>query len=193
MKLLRKIRYFYLKRYKPLTYSRLVGVKIGENTRLIGLPDWGSEPWLVSVGSHTVISFDCAFITHDGATSVFRNEEAYKNVLKYGRIVIGNHCFIGARSTLLPNVKVGDLSIVAAGSMVTKSIPPGEVWGGVPARFISTTKAYADKCKRNTPRYDVENYRKNFKEEVLKMTAPRTADEGIGQGGLFEPKSHGRN
>ena len=41
-----------------------------------------------------------------------------------------------------------------------------EVWGGVPAHYIMKTKDYADKCKENTPVYDLENYRKNFREEV---------------------------
>ena len=38
--------------------------------------------------------------------------------------------------------------------------------GGVPAHYIMKTKDYADKCKENTPIYDLENYRKNFREEV---------------------------
>lgn len=38
--------------------------------------------------------------------------------------------------------------------------------GGVPAHYIMKTKDYADKCKENTPVYDLENYRKNFREEV---------------------------
>lgn len=78
----------------------------------------------------------------------------------------GNNCFIGARSTILPGVTIGDNSIVAVGAVVNKSIPSGEVWGGVPAHYIMKTKDYADKCKENTPIYDLENYRKNFREEV---------------------------
>ena len=89
-----------------------------------------------------------------------------KGTLKFGRIRIGNNCFIGARSTILPGVTIGDNSIVAAGAVVNRSIPSGEVWGGVPAHYIMKTKDYADKCKENTPIYDLENYRKNFREEV---------------------------
>lgn len=47
--------------------------------------------------------------------------------------------------------------------------PPSEVWGGVPAHFIMTTKEYAEKCKHNTPAYDLENYKRNFKEEVNRI------------------------
>lgn len=60
-----------MKRQNPMRYARKMGVVLGENCRLIGLPDWGSEPWLISIGNHTEVSFDVAFITHDGATVRF--------------------------------------------------------------------------------------------------------------------------
>lgn len=49
---------------------------------------------------------------------------------------------------------------------MNKSIPSGEVCGGVPAHYIMKTKDYADKCKENTPIYDLDNYQKNFREEI---------------------------
>ena len=169
MNLFHKVRYFLLKKRNPIQYARKLGVTIGENCRLIGSPNWGSEPWLITLGNHTEVSCDCAFITHDGATWVFRNEEKYKNVVKFGKINIGNDCFIGARSTIMPGISIGDKAIVAACSLVNKSIPSGEIWGGVPAHFITTVDEYAEKCLQNTPEYDLENYKKNFKDEVLKM------------------------
>lgn len=153
----------------PIQYSRSVGVEIGERCKLNGVPNWGSEPWLISLGDHVEISFDCVFITHDGATWVFRDQDRYKNVIKFGKIRIGDNCFIGARSTIMPGVTIGENSVIAAGALVTKDIPAGEVWGGVPARFITTTEAYAEKCLSEIPEYDVENFRKNKKEEVLRI------------------------
>ena len=88
--------------------------------------------------------------------------------MKFGKINIANDCFIGARSTIMPGVSIGDKAIVAACSLVNKSIPSGEIWGG-PAHFITTVDEYAEKCLQNTPEYDLENYKKNFKDEVLKM------------------------
>jgi acetyltransferase-like isoleucine patch superfamily enzyme len=51
-------------------------------------------------------------------------------------IRIGPRAFIGGHCTILKGVSIGENSIVGAGSLVTKSVPAGEVWGGVPARFI---------------------------------------------------------
>lgn len=123
--MIRRIKDFLMRRYKPIAYARKIGVNIGENCRLINSPDWGSEPWLISIGNRTEISFDCVFITHDGATWVFRDDENYGRVKKFGKIEIGNNCFVGARSIILPGVKMGDRSVVAAGSVVTKNIPAG--------------------------------------------------------------------
>ncbi|WP_419169417.1 acyltransferase [Negativibacillus massiliensis] len=164
---IKKLRQAILKKRNPIKYARKIGVVVGAGCKFIGSPNWGSEPWLISIGNHTEISFDVAMITHDGATWCFRNQEEYNGTLKFGRIRIGNNCFIGARSTILPGVTIGDNSIVAAGAIVTKDVPSGEVWGGVPARYIMTTKEYAEKCKKNTPEYDRENYQCNFKEEVI--------------------------
>jgi acetyltransferase-like isoleucine patch superfamily enzyme len=55
---------------------------------------------------------------------------------KTAPIVIGNNVFIGARSIICKGVTIGDKSIIAAGSVVTHDVPPNQVWGGNPAKFI---------------------------------------------------------
>lgn len=55
---------------------------------------------------------------------------------KSSPIIIGDDVFIGAGSMILKGVTIGARSIVAAGSVVTKSIPANEVWGGNPVKFI---------------------------------------------------------
>ena len=56
--------------------------------------------------------------------------------VKTAPIHIRNRAFIGGGSIILKGVDIGVNSIVAAGSVVTKSIPDNEIWGGNPARFI---------------------------------------------------------
>lgn len=153
----------------PIEYSRKIGVKIGENCKLNGVPNWGSEPYLIELGNRTEISFEVAFVTHDGATWVFRNQDKYKEVIKFGKIKIGNDSFVGARCTILPGVEIGDFCIVAAGSVVTKDIPSGEVWGGVPAHYIMKTEQYAKKCLEETPIYDKREFERNKKKELMRI------------------------
>ena len=66
---------------------------------------------------------------------------------KVGSIILKDNCFIGAESIILPNITVGENAIVAAGSVVTKSIPCNEVWGGVPAHFIMSVDKYTEKMR----------------------------------------------
>lgn len=51
-------------------------------------------------------------------------------------ISIGDHVWIGARSTILKGVSIGDGAVVAAGSLVTRDVPPGALVGGSPARMV---------------------------------------------------------
>lgn len=60
----------------------------------------------------------------------------------YGRIKIGNNVFIGAHTIICKPVTIGDDVVIAAGSVVTKDVPSGEMWGGVPAKFIKKLEGY---------------------------------------------------
>lgn len=160
-------------------YYRKKGVKVGENCKFIAapyfwnIPDMGSEPYLIEIGNHTTISFGTTFLTHDGSNWVFREKEEYSNVIIAGKIQIGNNCFIGCRSTILPGVTIGDNCIVGACSLVSKSIPDGEVWAGVPAHFISTTEDYASKSKSRSPKHEPitkENKRRVLSELFVSVT-----------------------
>ena len=151
-------------RRNPIEYARKLGVKVGKECRFTGNPRWGSEPWLIQVGNHVLLSAEVNFVTHDAGTFLFRDTEEYKDVFKFAPIVIHDNCFIGMRSTLLPGIEIGPNSVVAAGS-VGRSLG-----GGVPAHFIETTKEYADKCKETKLPYDMQAYNTDMKSEILRVT-----------------------
>ena len=130
-------------------------------------PDLGSEPWLIEIGNHVELSGHVTFITHDGSTWVFRDEEKYKNVFRFGKIIIHDNCFIGMGSYIMPGVEIGENSIVGAGSIVTKPIPANMVYAGNPAHFICTLEDFKKKCLESMPEYDVNEYKSN-KEKVVK-------------------------
>lgn len=53
-----------------------------------------------------------------------------------GQVKIGNNVFLGMNTLIISPVTIGDNAVLAAGSVVTRDIPSGEIWGGVPAKFI---------------------------------------------------------
>lgn len=59
-------------------------------------------------------------------------------------IVVEDDCWIGANSTILDGVRIGQGCVVAAGSVVTKSIPPYSIVAGVPAKIIKQRKNLND-------------------------------------------------
>lgn len=62
-------------------------------------------------------------------------------------ITIGRNSWIGANSTILPGVSLGEHTVVAAGSVVTKSFPgSNQLLGGVPARVLKSLPEYAGPC-----------------------------------------------
>jgi len=76
----------------------------------------------VQVGSH------CSIYSH----STIDN--------KKGPIVLKKNCRIGTHSTIMPNVTIGENSIIGAYSFVTKNVPKNELWLGIPARFNANIK-----------------------------------------------------
>lgn len=123
------------------------GVKIGVNTHIfsnIAL----SEPYLISIGDNCTISTNVSFITHDASVGVIMGRDNYSDI--FGRIKIGNNCFIGNNSIVLYGVTIADNTIIAAGSVVTKSvIESGNIIGGNPARVIGKIDAFKNKYQNN--------------------------------------------
>lgn len=70
---------------------------------------------------------------------------------------------------ILPGVTIGENCVIGAGSIVTKDIPANSVAVGNPARVISSISEYAEKCLMQTPEYDINAYRNDWKNEVLRI------------------------
>jgi len=146
-----------------------LGLQIGDDCRFNGLPQFGSEPYLISLGNHVEISGNVSFITHDGATWVFRERPGYEDTIKYGRIVVRDNCFIGYGSIILPGVTIGANSVVAAGSVVVKDVPANAIVGGNPATVITSFDEYAERSRERTPHYDRAAYARDKRGELLRL------------------------
>lgn len=119
---------------------RKKGVKIGKDCNILhGVILDSSHYWHISIGDHVTIAPYVYFICHDASI------KRQLNFARIGKIIIGNHVFIGARSIIMPNTKIGDNSIIGAGSVVTKNIPSGVVAAGNPARVICDVNEFYDK------------------------------------------------
>ncbi|KQP97660.1 hypothetical protein ASG06_17995 [Rathayibacter sp. Leaf185] len=128
--------------------ARALGVKVGEGCRIVSC-QVRSEYDLLTIGDRVTVSSEVLFITHDGAGWLANDEKGRR--YRLAPITIGDDSFIGARSTILPGVRIGSGCIVAAGSIVTKSVPSGAIVGGNPARVIGETATFRERALREWP------------------------------------------
>lgn len=126
------IKSFKKRFYHPLKYAKEVGVTIGNNCS-IRTRDFGSEPYLITIGNNVEVAARVRFYNH-GAAWLLRDLDPKFDF--FGKIEIGNNVYIGENSIILPGVTIGDDVLIGAGSVVTKSIPNGVIVGGNPARII---------------------------------------------------------
>jgi acetyltransferase-like isoleucine patch superfamily enzyme len=87
----------------------------------------------VVIGGNTVI-YDTDF--HSLDSNVRSNPELDRKFAKFSSVVINDDVFIGAHSTILKGVVIGEGSVIGACSVVSKDIPAREIWAGNPACFI---------------------------------------------------------
>jgi len=169
MGLFKKAYNFFLLRTNPIKYGRKNGVKIGKNTHFTGKMGFGTEPYLISIGDHVLIA-GATFITHEGAHWVLKGlDPSLEHTFGYGRITVCDNVYMGHDCTVLRGVTIGENVIVGACSLVNKSLEPNAVYAGVPARRICSIDEFKEKFLGEMPEFDLENYKKNKKDEVLKI------------------------
>lgn len=131
----------------PEKYIRKIGVNCKGKFRMYGNPygHFGTEPWIITLGNNVHITKNVEFITHDGATLLFRDRHQKLEITK--PIVIGDNVYIGVNSIIMPGVVIGSNVIIGAGSIVTKNIPDNSVAVGVPAKVVKRIDEYYEKAK----------------------------------------------
>lgn len=85
--------------------------------------------------------------------------QKYPDFDLFGKVKIGDYVYIGTNALIMPGVTIGDNVLVAAGSVVTKSIPSNVVVGGNPAKILCSIEEYYERNKK----YDLHSKRMNSK------------------------------
>lgn len=110
-------------------------IVIGENT---GLSNSAVVAYCsIIIGKNVLIGGSCKIYDTDFHSLELsdRLRHPLENISSK-EIVIEDGVFLGAHCIVLKGVTIGKNSVIGAGSVVTKTVPPGEVWAGNPARFI---------------------------------------------------------
>lgn len=132
-KVVRNFIVIQLARYTPFLgvknwlYRTFLGVKVGEQTAfaLMVMLDV-MFPEKISVGRNSVIGYNTTILAHEYLIKEYR----------LGGVEIGDEVMIGANSTILPGVKIGNGAIVSACTLVHKDVPAGAFVGGNPMQII---------------------------------------------------------
>ncbi|WP_047984099.1 acyltransferase [Ornithinibacillus californiensis] len=114
---------------KNWLYRAFLRMKVGEKTAfaLMVMPDI-MFPEKITVGTNSVIGYNTTILAHEYLIKEYR----------LGEVIIGDEVLIGANSTILPGVTIGDGAIVSAGTLVHKDVPAGAFVGGNPMQLIYT-------------------------------------------------------
>lgn len=122
----------YLAKYLPSLaikrmFYRLTGMKVGKNVAVgLGVTFDIFFPELIEIKDNAIIGFNSTILAHE-----FLQEE-----LRTGKVVIGKNVMIGANTTVLPGVIIGDNAKISAMSLVNRDVKKNEFVGGVPIKRI---------------------------------------------------------
>lgn len=135
---------------EALNLIRLLGTEI-DKTAMIRLPFYTDFGKFIRIGKHVFINQACIFMDRGGITIeentkigprvnlITENhglKPSERHILTSRPIFIGRNVWIGAAATVLPGVTIGENSVVAAGAIVSRDVPPNTIVAGVPAKII---------------------------------------------------------
>lgn len=116
------------------------GMRVGKNfNRQQGCFIDPTHCFLITIGDDVIMSIRVTVMAHDAST------KKTLGYTKIGQVHIGSHVFIGANTTILPGVTIGDYAVIGAGSVVTHDIPARTVAAGVPAKEICNVDTYTER------------------------------------------------
>ncbi|AWM18590.1 heptaprenylglyceryl phosphate O-acetyltransferase [Bacillus inaquosorum] len=123
---------------KNWLYRTFLRMKVGNQTSfaLMVMPDI-MFPEKISVGTNTIIGYNTTILAHEYLIHEYR----------IGKVLIGDEVMIGANTTILPGVEIGDGAVVSAGTLVHKDVPAGAFVGGNPMRIIYTKEEMQARLK----------------------------------------------
>lgn len=171
--MIEKIKYILLKIYSKFLPTKksayILGVKVGDNSNFGKNHNFGSEPYLITIGDNFNSASNINFITHDGSIRVLRNlypQYAKSDLIK--EIIIGNNVFIGMNVNILPGTIIENNVIIGAGSIVKGNILANSVYAGIPAKYICSINDYMEKNKDSFIETKHLNYfeKKEFLEKI---------------------------
>lgn len=130
-----RVRATYDKSYLLLLKKR--GAKIGKNVFAQYLSVEENFAKLLTIEDDVVLAYGVRIILHDSALNNLNGAP-----IKFGKVVIRKAAYIGARSTILAGVEIGEGAIIGACSLVTKDIPAHTIAYGIPAKIKDTVQDY---------------------------------------------------
>lgn len=139
--MVKKIIKLILKILSPKLHAKFCGVRIGRNV-FIATRYMPTEAYLIDIGNNVQITEGVKILTHGGG-HVARNKIPEFDL--FGRVKIEDGSYIGTNSLILPGVTIGKNVLVAAGSVVTHSVPDNVCVGGNPAKIICNIEDYINK------------------------------------------------
>ena len=112
-------------------------ISIGRDVGISCSCIWAREE--IVIGDGVNIGADCVVMDHDAHSldpTIRRDRSLDRDSAATAKIVIEEDVLIGARSIVLKGTHIGKGSVIGAGSIVTGEIPPMQIWGGHPAKYI---------------------------------------------------------